>query len=53
LIIKKSIEADLGIPVLLLEGDVFDERSYSAGVLRTKVEAFADMLKERKAARMA
>jgi benzoyl-CoA reductase/2-hydroxyglutaryl-CoA dehydratase subunit BcrC/BadD/HgdB len=51
LIIKKSIEDDLGIPVLLLEGDVFDERSYSAEVLRTKVEAFADMLRGRKAAK--
>lgn len=49
LIIKKSIEEDLGIPVLLLEGDCFDERFYSAGVLRTRVEAFADMLRERKA----
>jgi benzoyl-CoA reductase/2-hydroxyglutaryl-CoA dehydratase subunit BcrC/BadD/HgdB len=52
LIIKKSIETDLGIPVLLLEGDVFDERSYSAEVLRTKAEAFADMLRGRKAARI-
>ncbi len=51
LIIKKSIEADLGIPVLLLEGDVFDARSYSSEVLRTKVESFADMLRGRKAAR--
>jgi benzoyl-CoA reductase/2-hydroxyglutaryl-CoA dehydratase subunit BcrC/BadD/HgdB len=52
LIIKKSIENDLGIPVLLLEGDVFDERSYTAEVLRTRVEAFADMLRERKAAKV-
>jgi len=53
LIIKKSIEKDLGIPVLLLEGDVFDERSYSSATLRTKVETFADMLRERKAAKAA
>lgn len=53
IIIKKSIEDDLRIPVLLLEGDVFDERSYSAEVLRTKVESFADMLRGRKSAKRA
>jgi len=51
LIYKKGMEDDLGIPVLLLEGDIFDTRSYSAEALRTRVETFADMLRERKAAK--
>jgi benzoyl-CoA reductase/2-hydroxyglutaryl-CoA dehydratase subunit BcrC/BadD/HgdB len=53
LIIKKSIEDDLGIPVLALEADYMDMRSYSSEALRTRVETFADMLRERKAAKVA
>jgi benzoyl-CoA reductase/2-hydroxyglutaryl-CoA dehydratase subunit BcrC/BadD/HgdB len=53
LIYKKGMEDDLGIPVLLLEGDVFDTRSYTAEALRTRVETFADLLKERRAAKRA
>ena len=50
--IKKSIESDLGIPVLALEGDLYDTRDYSAQQLRTRVETFAEMLKAKKAARV-
>jgi len=53
LIYKKGIEEQTGVPVLLLEGDLFDTRSYSAEALRTRVETFADMLRERKAAKAA
>jgi len=53
LIYKKGIEEQTGVPVLLLEGDLFDTRSYSAETLRTRVETFADMLRERKAAKAA
>jgi benzoyl-CoA reductase/2-hydroxyglutaryl-CoA dehydratase subunit BcrC/BadD/HgdB len=53
LIYKKGMEDELGIPVLLLEGDLFDPRSYRAEALRTRVEAFADLLRERKAAKRA
>ncbi|MFC2016187.1 2-hydroxyacyl-CoA dehydratase [Chloroflexota bacterium] len=39
-----------GIPHLQLEVDLFDSRNYSAEALRTRVETFADMLRDRKAA---
>jgi benzoyl-CoA reductase/2-hydroxyglutaryl-CoA dehydratase subunit BcrC/BadD/HgdB len=45
---KKYLEDKLGLPVLSLEEDVFDSRTYSAASLRTKVETFAYMLKEKK-----
>lgn len=50
---KKDMEEELGIPVLLLEGDLFDARSYRAEALRTRVEAFADLLRVRKATKAA
>ena len=51
LIMKKSIEDELGIPVLALEGDAYDTRDYSTEALRTRVETFAEMLKMSKAAK--
>jgi benzoyl-CoA reductase/2-hydroxyglutaryl-CoA dehydratase subunit BcrC/BadD/HgdB len=50
LMAKKAIEDELGIPVLALEGDMYDTRNYSPEALRTRVEAFAELLKVRKAA---
>jgi hypothetical protein len=47
---KKYLEERTGLPVLSLEIDNFDSRSYSADSLRTKVETFAYMLKEKKKA---
>jgi len=47
--LKKWIEEQVGIPVLSLEMDYYDSRSYSAAALRTRVEAFAEMLRVRKA----
>lgn len=49
---KKSIEKDLGIPVLDLEMDSFDPRTYSVGALRNRVEAFAELLKVRKSGKI-
>ena len=45
---KKYLEEKTGLPVLALEFDAFDSRAYSADSLRTKVETFAYMLKEKK-----
>jgi len=47
--LKKWIEDTTHVPTLALEMDIYDSRSYSAGNLRTKVEAFAEMLRARKA----
>ena len=51
LMAKRSIMEELGIPVLVLEGDTYDTRNYSAGQLRTRVETFAEMLRMNKAAK--
>jgi len=53
LIVKKVIEEELNIPVLVLEGDWWDTRDYSAEALRTRVETFAEMLRMNKAAKAA
>jgi hypothetical protein len=45
---KEVIEKELGIPVLALEQDSVDSREYSAERFRTRVEPFAEMLKDRK-----
>jgi len=48
-IMKKWVEENTGIPTLSLESDCYDSRNYSAAALRTRVEAFAEMLRARKA----
>ena len=53
LMAKKELQKRLDIPVLVVEGDSWDTRNYSAGQLRTRVESFAEVLKMRKAAQAA
>lgn len=48
-LVKQFVEKETGIPVLALEFDLADSRTYSAGALRTRVETFAEMLRARKA----
>ena len=43
-LLKQVVEKETGIPVLSLEMDLYDSRSYSAELLRNRVEAFAEML---------
>ena len=47
---KQLIEKETGVPTLSLEMDLCESRSYGAETLRTRVEAFAEMLKAKKAA---
>ncbi|MBU4010757.1 MAG: 2-hydroxyacyl-CoA dehydratase family protein, partial [Proteobacteria bacterium] len=47
---KLHIENETGLPTLLLDMDPQDERYYSIGALRTRLETFAEMLRARKAA---
>jgi hypothetical protein len=42
---KEIIENEFGVPVLLLEGDYCDSRSYNIQQMRTRLETFADMVK--------
>jgi benzoyl-CoA reductase/2-hydroxyglutaryl-CoA dehydratase subunit BcrC/BadD/HgdB len=46
---RDIITKELGIPVLLLECDQNDTRSYNVESMRSRVEAFAEMLKAAKA----
>jgi benzoyl-CoA reductase/2-hydroxyglutaryl-CoA dehydratase subunit BcrC/BadD/HgdB len=48
---KEVIEEELGVPVLLLEGDYCDFRSYTSQQMRTRLETFAEMVKNNKSAR--
>jgi len=47
-LVKQWVEETTGVPVLALEMDFYESRSYSAAALRTRVEAFAEMLRARK-----
>jgi benzoyl-CoA reductase/2-hydroxyglutaryl-CoA dehydratase subunit BcrC/BadD/HgdB len=49
--VRDIITKELGIPVLLLEFDHVETRLYSAEVVLNRVEPFAEMLKEMKAAK--
>jgi benzoyl-CoA reductase/2-hydroxyglutaryl-CoA dehydratase subunit BcrC/BadD/HgdB len=49
-LLKRLVEKETGIPVLSLEMDIYDSRTYSAEALRTRVEAFAEMLRARQQA---
>jgi benzoyl-CoA reductase/2-hydroxyglutaryl-CoA dehydratase subunit BcrC/BadD/HgdB len=50
-LLKKEIEEKLGIPVLSLEIDWWDKRTYSAEGMRTRIETFAQILAARKGMR--
>ena len=53
LLLKHFVEKETGIPVLSLETDLADSRTYSAGALQTRVETFAETLRARKTSRKA
>jgi hypothetical protein len=48
LMVKQAIAKEFGVPVMVLEGEFYDTRNYSAEQMRTRVETFAHMLKERR-----
>jgi len=47
-VLKKAIEEELGIPVLILEVDWYDNRIFSGESMRTKIETFGHLLAARK-----
>ena len=51
LMVKKAIKDELGIPAIVLEFGGYDAREYTTGMLRTRVETFAELVKMRKAER--
>jgi benzoyl-CoA reductase/2-hydroxyglutaryl-CoA dehydratase subunit BcrC/BadD/HgdB len=50
--VRETLTRELGIPVLLLEFDHVETRLYSVEVIMSRVEPFAEMLKEVKAAKV-
>ena len=49
MMIKKAVKDQLDIPMLILEGEMYDTRIYNAQQMKTRVETFAQMLKMTKA----
>jgi benzoyl-CoA reductase/2-hydroxyglutaryl-CoA dehydratase subunit BcrC/BadD/HgdB len=47
-LLKKAIEEELGIPVLILEVDWYDNRIFSGESMRTKIETFGHLLAAKK-----
>jgi len=47
-LVKQWVESQTGVPTLALEMDMYDSRSYTPEALKTRVEAFAEMLRARK-----
>ena len=47
-LLKQFVERETSIPVLSLEMDMYDSRTYNESALRIRVEAFAEMLRAKK-----
>ena len=45
--IQRIIGEQKGIPTLMIEADMVDERSFSEGQIETRIEAFIEMLREK------
>jgi benzoyl-CoA reductase/2-hydroxyglutaryl-CoA dehydratase subunit BcrC/BadD/HgdB len=46
--IQKIIQQKRGIPTLLMEADMVDERSFSESQIETRIDAFMEVLKQKK-----
>jgi bcr-type benzoyl-CoA reductase subunit B len=46
--IKRIVEAKTGIPVLMLEADMTDPRSFSQSQIETRIDAFMEIIKQGK-----
>ena len=46
--IQKIVEKERGIPCLMIEADMADERSFSESQIATRIDAFMEIIKERK-----
>lgn len=48
---RNRLQEELGIPCLMLESDMADERAYSEGQVRTRMDAFLEMVMRKKTPR--
>jgi benzoyl-CoA reductase/2-hydroxyglutaryl-CoA dehydratase subunit BcrC/BadD/HgdB len=46
--IQRIVERERGLPCLMIESDMTDERSFSESQISTRIDAFMEMIKERK-----
>lgn len=46
--LKRALETEYGIPSVIIDADHMDERNFSVGQFQTRVDAFMEMLLERK-----
>jgi benzoyl-CoA reductase/2-hydroxyglutaryl-CoA dehydratase subunit BcrC/BadD/HgdB len=46
--IQRMIQRDTGLPSLVLEADMVDERSFSESQIETRIDAFIEVIKQRK-----
>jgi len=46
--IQRIVERERGIPSLVIEADMVDERSFSESQVATRIDAFMEMIKQRK-----
>jgi len=47
--VKQTVEKDLGVPTMYLETGAFDGRDHNYDTMKTRLETFAELLKARKA----
>ncbi|MCL6610477.1 MAG: 2-hydroxyacyl-CoA dehydratase family protein [Peptococcaceae bacterium] len=47
--LARRVQNELGVPVLIIEADMTDPRAFAEGPTRTRVDAFLELLSERKA----
>ncbi|MBU2055817.1 MAG: 2-hydroxyacyl-CoA dehydratase family protein [Proteobacteria bacterium] len=47
--IRRIVQEKKGLPMLMIEADMVDERSFSEGQIETRIDAFIEVLKGRKA----
>lgn len=50
--LKRAVETNLNIPVLMVDGDHTDSRAVSDAVVQTRMEAFIELLEQRKFGRL-
>ncbi|MFZ5633962.1 MAG: 2-hydroxyacyl-CoA dehydratase subunit D [Bacillota bacterium] len=48
--LARRVQSELGVPTLLVEADMTDPRAFAEGPTRTRVDAFLELLDERKRA---
>jgi benzoyl-CoA reductase/2-hydroxyglutaryl-CoA dehydratase subunit BcrC/BadD/HgdB len=43
--IQRIVQQKMGIPTVMIEADMVDERSFSEGQIETRIEAFIELLR--------